>query len=969
MFKPLAATAAVVLGWVFLIGCNNQRNAATADRTTTGDASTDATPATRPASGVDQSEEVSRLVYERDEIVSVLRNGMVVIAKRVTSPVVSVRGYVRTGGVYEGQWLGGGLSHLLEHLVAGGTNERRSEEENKTLLQQIGNNSNAYTTADHTAYFVNTTTEHLDKAVDLVTGWMFGAKITNDEYRREYEVVQRELEKDLGEPDWVFYHLTQRNRYLVSPARVPTIGYQEVIQGLTRDDVYSYYKLAYQPNNMVFAIAGNVDPEQALRAVQKHVRAEEPGRAFGHDIAEEPPVVAPRTLVGTFPKLGQAKLELGFPTIELQHPDLYALDLLATILARGESSILVEEIRDKKQLVSAIGASSYTPQFVEGTFSIQMELDHDKISAATSAILDELDRIKKEGVSEDRLARAKTQMRTSRAFSLVRSEDVAQSMATDYLSAGDPHFSDHYVDRIQKVTAEQVKEMAVKYFDRSKLLTTAMVPAEAVEPKGLPAAVNMLRSLAPTTQKSPAEEKPTVVRVELENDVTLLLKRVPTSPIVVMNMYGLGGLTAEDAKTNGLGNLTMNTLSRGSKSRSAQQIAEFFDSIGGDFGASCGNNSWNWSAACMKEDLGKTLEVFADVVKNPSFPENELAFMKKRIAAAIESQDADWFQQSMRFFRKTYFGPGDSPYQFMSIGTKENVLKFNQADVAGWYHDRVLASRKVLAIFGDIDVEQARKLAAEQFGGESKRGSAVPASKSVNLGAANLTTETPTITVKSVVINKSNNPQTGVLIGFNAQPVVGSPRNYPLTVADTMTSGFGYPTGYIFEILRGRGLVYDANAFLFPGAKDVIPGAFVAYAGCDAKNANEVIDVILENIARLQGSPEDMQADWFDRSKQLITTADALNNETPAAQAQTAALNELFGLGYAYHDQFADKINEVTIGHVQSVARLHLNECVVTVTTNQPELITVKEGRRTYTTFPKVDLAPKGVQHDTPAGK
>src|SRR5215208_5349535 len=123
-------------------------------------------------------EEVSRLVYEKDEIVSVLKNGMVVIAKRVPSPAVAVRGYVMAGGIYEGQWLGGGLSHLLEHLVAGGTNDRRSEAENRNLLQQIGNNSNAYTTNDHTAYFVNTTPENVDAAVDLVTGWMLGAKIT-----------------------------------------------------------------------------------------------------------------------------------------------------------------------------------------------------------------------------------------------------------------------------------------------------------------------------------------------------------------------------------------------------------------------------------------------------------------------------------------------------------------------------------------------------------------------------------------------------------------------------------------------------------------------------------------------------------------------------------------------------------------------------------------------------------------------
>src|SRR4051812_23508743 len=127
-----------------------------------------------------------RLISRPDEIVSVLKNGLTVVTKRVPSPVVSVRGYVMAGGVYEGKWLGGGLSHLLEHLVAGGTNDRRSEEQNRNLLQELGNNSNAYTYPDRTAFFVNTTNANAERAVDLVTGWLYGAHITRAEYAREY---------------------------------------------------------------------------------------------------------------------------------------------------------------------------------------------------------------------------------------------------------------------------------------------------------------------------------------------------------------------------------------------------------------------------------------------------------------------------------------------------------------------------------------------------------------------------------------------------------------------------------------------------------------------------------------------------------------------------------------------------------------------------------------------------------------
>jgi predicted Zn-dependent peptidase len=137
------------------------------------------------------------------------------------------------------------------------------------------------------------------------------------------------------------------------------------------------------------------------------------------------------------------------------------------------------------------------------------------------------------------------------------------------------------------------------------------------------------------------------------------------------------------------------------------------------------------------------------------------------------------------------------------------------------------------------------------------------------------------------------------------------------------------------------------------------------YAGCDPRNVNEVVDVILENIARCQGSDAEMNADWFNRSKLLINTGEAMQNETPAQQATTAALDELYGLGYDYHDKFSQRIDAVTLDQVRSVARARLRDAIVTVSTPAPELVEKKTGVREYNTFPPVDLTPRGVQHDT----
>lgn len=932
-------------------------------------------PSTQSSNGsVDYGEEVSRLVSADDEIVSTLRNGLVVIVKRVpASPVVSVRGYAMTGGAFEGKWLGGGLSHLLEHLVAGGSNGRRTEEQNRDLLQSIGNNSNAYTSADRTVFFVNTTTANLEPAVDLVTGWMFTAAITEAEYRREYEVVQRELEKDFGEPDSVFQDLTTTNRYRVSPARVPTIGYQEVIQGLTRDDVYSYYKLAYQPNNMIFAVAGDLPPQAMLDAVRKHVRGVPPGRAFSHEVAPEPDPVGPRALVATFPKLGSARLQLGFPSISLDHPDLYALDLLSMVLGGSEGAILVEEVRDKRQLVESISCSSDTPHFVAGTFTVEMNVATEKVRDATAAVMEVVERVKSQPIDESRIERAKTLVRVQHVRSRESCEEIIDDLASNYLTTGDPHFSDRYLERIERVTAAELQDVAKRYLVPGKLLTTALVPSESAGSESLPAAVTLLRrAAAPTTTASatrPAEASK-ITRVQIGRGVTLLHRRITTSPTVAIRLVARGGVTREDESNNGIGNLAMELLTRGTKKRSARQIAEQLESTGAEVGTSSGTQTWAWNATCLTENFDATVDLLQDIVGNPAFADDEVAAMKQRVLARIEAQDSDWFSQGMRFFKTQYFGPMKSPYRFLPIGTVRTVDSLNSSRVREYYEKTITAEPRVIAIFGDVSLEQARaaasKFAPTRYAAPASGGRTFESSGETAIASGTPITK-PVVNVRRVEVQKTEQPVAGIFIGFKSDSTYADDRRFAFDIADCMVSGYGYPTGYIFDTLRGLGISYQADANDIPGLSSALPGCFGAYAACDPDKVNEAIDNILLSIARLQDPNIASQRDWFERSKRLIITQDALDSETAHSQAERAALDELFGRGYDAQEQFAQRINGVTLEQLRDVARAYLSECVITVSTPAPDLVNQATGVRTYDAFPPINLTPRGVQHDTGA--
>jgi zinc protease len=728
--------------------------------------------------------------------------------------------------------------------------------------------------------------------------------------------------------------------------------------------VFSYYQLAYEPGNMIFIVVGDLDPEEMLKTVRKYVSDFKPRRVFSHDIAAEPPVLGPRTLVATFPKLGQARLELGFEGVKVTSEDMYPLDLLAEILGGGDSAMLVEQLRDQKQLVSEISANDDTPAYAAGTFTVDMQLDPDKVDAATSQTLDVLESLKSKLVTPERIRRAKTQLKVAHVKSEQTVEDISTELADDYMSTGDLHFSDKYVDRIEAVTAEQMELAARKYFHKSRLLTTLMLPSEYTGATGLPKAEDLIRpASAAAAQPTTAPIAGDVRKVQLENGVTLLLKRIGTSPLVNINMYSLGGVTAEDAKNNGIGNLAMQMLPRGTATRSAEQIAEFFDSIGGSIDTACGTNSWYWTSACLKSDLDKTLDVYGDIVNHPAFSETELAAMKQRVDAQISSEDADWTAQSMRFFKQEFFGPIHSPYQFLPEGTGENVDKFTAGQLKDWYARKVLGGKRVIAIYGDIDLDHTEAIVRKTLGsGPGRIPIILPEIASLPTPAP---AASPSVDVQDVKIQKTEQALAGVVIGFKSNSIQGDPANYILDVGQTMAGGWGYPTGYLFETLRGRGLVYVVQAENTPGRSQAIPGDFVVFAGCDPSKVNEVVDQILLNIARLQGTNADMQEDWFTRSKLLITTADAMDNETPQSQASAAALDELFGLGYDFHAKFASSINAVTLDQIRATAAARLHNCVVTISTPNPDAVNIKTGVRSYASFPTVDLTPRGVQHAT----
>lgn len=847
------------------------------------------------------------LAQDAQVLQKTLDSGLTILVKENhIAPVVSLRVYVRTGSIYEGEYVGAGISHILEHLVHGGTTKKRTEKESRDLLDSIGNSTNAHTTTDHTAYYINTTKEYFDIANGLLSDWMMNCTIPQAEFDREFQVVQREIEKGQGEPYRVFYEAAISIMFQVHPCRVPTIGYLPVVRKLTRDDVYNYYRRAYVPNNMVVVAVGDFNGAEAMEKIAKAYAGFEPQRLPPVTLPEEPPQLGKRYVEKEI-NVKVAYLGMGWRTVMLSHPDLYPLDVMSYILSNGDSSRLVKRIKDERQLVHSISTYSYTPgTYDAGRFAVVCQLDAEKLDAAQKAVAEDIYRLREDLVTDEELAKAKRQKVADEIFAKQTAESEAEDIGGNMLSAFDPEFTKTYLAGIQKVTKEQIREVARRYFSDDKLCVAVVRPPRPAEARG-PAGT--------------AKDVTAVKKVVLPNGLRVLLKRNPNVPIVSMQAYAMGGVRLETAENNGVCLLTSALLVKGTQTRSADDIAKTFDSIGGSIDATSGNNSFYCTVSVLKEDFKTGLDVMADVLINPTFPPEEIEKMRTLMLAAIKKRRDTWESASAVFFRKKFFGEV-SPYRLLPGGEEESVSKLKRDDLVAFHRKYCVPNNMVLAVFGDIDVEGATAEVTAKFGPFVRN-------DSLELPKA---PERPPIEKTEVYTDDAPMPPAVIHVGYRGMTMDNVQDRYAMEVVDAVTSGINYPGGWLHTELRGKGLVYLVHAVNWMGIE---PGYFEAFAACEPAKVEEVKKIILDVFRRIQES--DVTDEEFERAKRICITEDQLSKQTNADQAGLAALNELYGLGYDFESKHSERILAVTKDDLKRVARKYFTQCVVTISMPKSE--------------------------------
>jgi zinc protease len=270
------------------------------------------------------------------------------------SGLVAVEAAVRTGSITEGEWIGSGVSHFVEHMLFKGT-ERRGVGEVEKEIQRCGGTYDAFTSYEYTGYRIVVPNENLPKILDLLSDVLRNAVFDSSELEKERAVILKELALNRDDPDRFLHLLNWSRAYTNHPYRHPIIGYESLFRSLTQEDVVRYYRERYVPNNMVLALAGDFQTSETAKTIhEKFIEMERKG-VMEVEIPREPLQMSPRKNLVESNKVELAHIQMTYHTVSLRDPDLYSLDVLAILLGDGESSYLHRLLHREKGLVYQVG--------------------------------------------------------------------------------------------------------------------------------------------------------------------------------------------------------------------------------------------------------------------------------------------------------------------------------------------------------------------------------------------------------------------------------------------------------------------------------------------------------------------------------------------------------------------------------------------------------------------------------------
>jgi len=826
-------------------------------------------------------------------------NGLkVILEENNTSPVVALQIWVKVGSADENDEEAG-ICHFIEHMLFKGTDKRKVREAAREI-ESLGGTINAYTSYDQTVYHITIASRYAETGLDILSDAIQHSTFDPLEFEREREVILEEIRRGEDDPSKRLFRQTMTALYQQHPYRRPIIGYQNNIRSIQRNQMVTFFKKWYVPNRMVFIAVGDFNTDEMEGKVRNAFKEFKPSPGSPPHRIPEPNQKETRTILshGNFK---ETYLQIAFPIPSARDEDTPALDALSQVLGGGEPSRLVQKVKLEMGLVHSIYASSYTPKD-PGAFIIGGTLPAGNVGRALEAILEEVNRLRTEGVTPEELHRVKVNIESDLIYNRQTVQGQAGKIGYYEVTAGDVQFEKEYMRRIALLQNEDIQKVLKKYFKPPQLTISLLAPNEKTDffkNLSLKSSAEKLR-----LDEVLVEKKSSLFKTVLDNGIRLIVKENPSIPIVTIQVSFLGGVRFEEEFQNGINSFLAVMVTKGTRNQSSLEIAKKVERMAGSLNGFSGYNSFGFTFTFLSQHFEEAFNLLIEVIREPSFDKEEMEKRRRLILASIQQQEDDLGRLVFKLFRKTLYEK--HPYRMDTLGTPDSIRRLTQKDLKEYYQRMVIPENMILTMVGDVDRKQVLVAVKKGFGDLKRESLRIPS----------ISQELPILKKRRTEIAKMKE-QAHFVLGFLGVSF-HHPDSYALTVLNAALSGQG---GRLFRELRDKeSLAYALDFMAHP---NLDPGFIGVYMGTHPNKLETAIEAVLRELEKVK--VEGVTEEEMDRAKKYLIGNFEIGLQTNGAQANQMSLDELYGFGFDHYQKYPQEIQKVTKEDVNRVAKQYFN--------------------------------------------
>lgn len=824
-----------------------------------------------------------------------------------------------------------GISHFLEHMMFKGTPQFPSGVIEEGAKRR-GGMWNAFTSYDYTAYYEVLPARHLEFGLAVEADRMVNMTFDSDLTARERGIIVSEREGSENRPSSWLHEVFMQEVFRSFPYGHMVLGHKDDIKATTAAALTDHYQRYYRPNNATLVVAGDFETDRLLEMVQRHFGPLAPGAPVQRLAGAEPAQTAERRCTVRRPG-PNPHLMAGYRMPAADHPDQASLTVLAAILSGAPSMSaggggMGRSSRFHRKVVSS-GTAAWagaSPWGLEhgGLFLLNATpvpgISPERLE---EALFSEVEALRQGPVPSDELERAKKQVRAQFVYAMESAMNQARILGATALTQGVARF-DNALQENEAVTADDVLRVAQTYLDQRQrtigwFLPEAGAGAAATTPYTAPQSGSgttpayqqprQVQASPPTLGvRTRILDQARIVRQTMPGGATLLVYPAKTIPSLLVRVQMEAGPGRDPVGKEGLAQMTAQLLTRGSRSLTAEELALKTDSLGMSIRVDTGRETAVASLKCLPEDMATGLGLMAEVLRAPTFPQDEMDRMRDRLLLAVREADSDTRAVAAKHLLEGLY-PEGHPYRSSANGTGESLQGLVRADLEAFHQAHYGPSGAIITVVGNVDpaaVQQGLLQAFAAWSGGSGRPDVPPV---------------PVVQPGQLHVAISGKSQADIALGWTLVD-----RSHPdflaLEFLATLFGGNGTPaSSRLFRDVRERyGLSYYQFAS-FGGALG--PAAWTTHIGVNPARVDFAIAVLKQELRKL--TTEVVPAAELEGLQSFLQDFPAVQHESPERVAARLAELERFGLGLDYVERYPDLVRSLTAQQLQDVAARHLD--------------------------------------------